>query len=124
VFIGLAGLPLISLVLGLIGACAVVSVSALMAKARLFDPVRYCGEHSIVIYLAFFAPMAATRTLLLKTAVIADVGVMAIVITTAGVVGSILMWWAVRNTRANFPFERPALFRIAPSQSAALQPAQ
>jgi len=26
--------------------------------------LRYCGEHSIVIYLAFFLPMAVTRTLL------------------------------------------------------------
>jgi uncharacterized membrane protein YcfT len=124
VFIGLAGLPLISLALGLVGACAVVSLSALMAKAKLFDPVRYCGQHSIVIYLAFFLPMAATRTLLLKTSVITEVGVMAIVITTAGVVGAILMWWAVRNTRAKFLFERPAMFRIAQSPGTALQPAQ
>ena len=29
--------------------------------------LRFCGEHSIVIYLAFFLPMAATRTLLLRT---------------------------------------------------------
>ena len=28
--------------------------------------LRFCGEHSIVIYLAFFLPMATTRTLLLQ----------------------------------------------------------
>ena len=60
-------MPVVSLVLGLAGASAVIAVSALMAKGARIRPVRFCGEHSIVIYLAFFLPMAATRTLLLKT---------------------------------------------------------
>ena len=38
----------------------------LLARARWLKSLRFCGEHSIVIYLAFFLPMAATRTLLLK----------------------------------------------------------
>ena len=122
VFTGLAGLPLISLALGFVGACAVVSLSALMAKAKLFDPVRYCGQHSIVIYLAFFLPMAATRTLLLRIGITSDVGVMAIVITTAGVIGALLLWWALRSTRANFLFERPAFFHLSPPLG--LQPAE
>ena len=74
VYAGVAGWPVISLVLGLAGASAVIAVSALMARAHVFGWVRYCGEHSIVIYLAFFLPMAATRTLLLKTGLVADVG--------------------------------------------------
>ena len=61
VFNGLAELPFVSLGLGLLGATAVVSVSALMAKSDLFKPLRYCGQNSIVIYLAFFLPMAASR---------------------------------------------------------------
>ena len=39
---------------------------------RWLDFLRYCGEHSIVIYLAFFLPMATTRTLLLQTGWIHD----------------------------------------------------
>jgi uncharacterized membrane protein YcfT len=124
VFMGLAGLPVVSLALGLVGAAAVVSVSALMAKARMFDPVRYCGEHSIVIYLGFFLPMAATRTLLLRTGIIPDVGTMSVLITAAGVVGALAIWWGVRNTRANFLFERPDRFRIAPRPRAVLQAAE
>ncbi len=96
--------------------------SALMARAKLFDPVRYCGEHSIVIYLAFFLPMAVTRSLLLRTGIIGDVGVMAIVITAAGVVGALAWWWAARNTRASFLFERPRAFWLAPPLG--LQPAE
>jgi uncharacterized membrane protein YcfT len=123
VYAGLADQPIISLALGFAGAVAVVCVSALMAQARLFDPVRYCGANSIVIYLAFFLPMAATRTVLIKTGIVPDVGLMALLITAVGVIGALLIWWAVRGTRANFLFERPDLFRIAPRPRLALAPA-
>src|SRR5215204_4816234 len=53
---GLADLPVLSLALGVLGATAVVSVSALMATVDLFAALRYCGRNSIVIYLAFFLP--------------------------------------------------------------------
>ena len=56
--------------LGLAGACAVITTGTLLAHARWLDFLRFCGEHSIVIYLAFFLPMAATRTLLLKSGLI------------------------------------------------------
>jgi uncharacterized membrane protein YcfT len=124
VFAGFAGLPLVSLALGLVGAAAVVAISALMAKAHSFEPVRYCGQHSIVIYLAFFLPMAATRTLLVRTGIVPDVGAMALLITAAGVVGALAIWWAARRMHANFLFERPDLFRIAPRPRPAMQPAE
>ncbi len=114
VFAGFAGMPVLSLALGLVGAAAVVCLSALMAKAKLFDPVRYCGQHSIVIYLAFFLPMAATRALLVQSGIIPDIGTMSVLITAAGVMGALAIWWAARHTRANFLFERPDFFRIAP----------
>src|ERR1700692_3767289 len=50
--------PLISLVLGLAGACAIVTSATLLARMHWLTFLRFCGEHSIVIYLAFFLPMA------------------------------------------------------------------
>jgi uncharacterized membrane protein YcfT len=117
VFHGLAELPFVSLGLGLVGAAAVVTVSALMAKSDLFRPLRYCGQNSIVIYLAFFLPMAMSRTLLIKTGVISDVGTMSILVTVCGVIGSLLMFWAVRHTFLRFLFERPALFWLVPKDA-------
>ena len=93
-------------------------------EGQVFDPVRYCGEHSIVIYLTFFLPMAATRTLLVKTGIIPDVGTVSLLVTAAGVIGALAIWWTVRNTRANVLFERPDHFRIAPRSRAAMQPAE
>jgi uncharacterized membrane protein YcfT len=117
VFNGLAELPLVSLSLGLIGAMAVVSVSVLMAMSELFRPLRYCGRNSIVIYLAFFLPMALSRTLLLKTGLIPDIGAVSLVVTTIGVMGALALFWAVRQTFLRFLFERPARFWIAPKNA-------
>lgn len=119
VYTGASEWPVISLALGLAGACAIITIGTLLAKMQWLDFVRYFGEHSIVIYLAFFLPMAATRTLLLKTGVIHDVGTMSVIVTAVGVVGSIAIWWATRGTRLGFLFERPGAFWIAPKKRAA-----
>jgi len=123
VFAGYSQLPFVSLGLGLVGACAVVSVAALLAKVSLFGPLRFCGRNSIVIYLAFFLPMAATRALLLETDIIHDVGIVSLIVTAAGLFGALAIWWAARGTRFDFLFVRPARFWIAP-RPMALQPAE
>jgi hypothetical protein len=64
--------------------------------------------------------MATTRTLLLKTGVIADIGTVSLLVTCAGVVGALLMWRAALAVRANFLFERPAAFWIAPKKPGAV----
>jgi uncharacterized membrane protein YcfT len=123
VFAGYSELPFVSLGLGLVGACAVVTVAALLAMVSWLEPLRFCGRNSIVIYLAFFLPMAATRTLLLRTDVIHDIGVISLLVTVAGVLGSLAIWWAARGTRFDFLFVRPARFWIAP-RPMTLQPAE
>ena len=79
--------------------------------------LRYCGEHSIVIYLAFFLPMAVTRTLLLKTGVISDIGTVSLIVTIAGIAGAVLIWRARWRVGARFLFERPDAFWIAPRKT-------
>lgn len=110
VYAGFAPLPGFSLALGLIGAAAVAMTAALMAMHDVFRPLRYCGRNSIVIYLAFFLPMAAMRALLLATGWIADIGTMSVIVTAAGIFGSLGLFWAARGTWAGFLFERPAQF--------------
>jgi uncharacterized membrane protein YcfT len=121
---GFAELPLISLGLGLVGAGAVVAVSALIAMSGFAKALRYCGEHSIVVYLAFFLPMAVSRAVLVKTGWIADVGTMSAIVTLVGVVGALALFWVVRGTALRFVFERPQRFWIAPRKRATLQPAE
>ena len=122
---GFSEWPLISLVLGLAGACAIVTIGTLLARAHWLNFLRACGEHSIVIYLAFFLPMAATRTLLLRAGPIHDIGTISLVVTIVGVVGALLLWRVALAVGANFLFERPAAFWIAPKKPrATLQAAE
>ncbi|HET7678861.1 MAG TPA: acyltransferase family protein [Xanthobacteraceae bacterium] len=116
--------PLISLMLGLLGAGAIVTLAALLAQLRIFDALRYCGEHSIVIYLAFFLFMAGTRVLLLRTGLVPSIGLMSVIVTSAGIVGPLMLFWLVRRTPLKFLFERPARFWLAPRPRMALQPAE
>ena len=125
VSIGYSEWPLVSLALGFAGACAIIVTGTLLARMHWLTFLRFCGEHSIVIYLAFFLPMAVTRTLLLKTGVITDIGTISLIVTVAGVVGAVLIWRLALALRADFLFERPAAFWIAPKKAApALQPAE
>jgi uncharacterized membrane protein YcfT len=117
--------PLISLALGLAGACAIVTLGTLLARMQWLNFLRYCGEHSIVIYLAFFLPMAATRTLLLKSGLIHDIGAVSLIVTIVGVAGALALWRIALKAGANFLFERPAAFWIAPPKPrATLQAAE
>ena len=115
---GVSHWPLISLALGFAGAGAIIVMGTLLARMQWLNFLRYCGEHSIVIYLAFFLPMAVTRTLLLKTGVITDIGTISLLVTVAGIAGAIVIWRLALLLRADFLFERPAAFWIAPKKAA------
>jgi uncharacterized membrane protein YcfT len=104
---GYAALPIISLVLGFIGAGAVVSAGVFLSKTNMAHAIRYCGQNSIVIYLSFSLFMAAMRTSLLKYAPSLDLGAASLLATSAGVIGPILLFWATRNTKLSFLFIRP-----------------
>ena len=93
-------------------------MGTLLARMQWLNFLRYCGEHSIVIYLAFFLPMAVTRTLLLKTGLITDIGTISLIVTVAGVAGAVLIWRLALALRADFLFERPDAFWIAPKKAA------
>ncbi len=125
VTLGYTELPIVSLVLGLAGACAIITVGTLLARMHCLNFLGFCGEHSLVIYLAFFLPMVSARTLLLKTGIISDIGMISLLVTIVGVVGSLLIWRAALALHANFLFERPDAFWIAPRKAGrALQAAE
>ena len=116
VFAGMGDMPVMSLILGFAGACAVIVTGTLLARMHWLQWLRYLGEHSIVVYLAFFLPMAVTRILLLKLGIIQDVGVISVIVTIAGILGSLAIWWWTRRTGLNFLFERPQRYWIAPAR--------
>ena len=107
VMVGFSEWPLVSLALGFAGAGAIIVMGTLLARMQWLNFLRYCGEHSIVIYLAFFLPMAATRTLLLKTGVIADIGTISLIVTVAGVAGALADLAAGARAARRLPVRAP-----------------
>lgn len=106
-------MPVVALVLGIGGVVALVSLSAVLSALGQGGFIRWCGAHSIVIYLAFFLPMAATRVVLLKLGVIADIGTISLLVWIAAVCGPLLLFWMVRATGlGRFLFERPQWARL------------
>ncbi|WOC15846.1 hypothetical protein MP213Fo_13050 [Pseudochrobactrum sp. MP213Fo] len=109
---GYSELPFISLFLGFLGALAIVSVSSLLAQLgnanHLHRVLSYLGGHSIVIYLAFFLPMAATRIILLKTGVIIDLGTISALTTLMAIILPVILYMLIEKTGyARFLFARP-----------------
>ncbi|MEM9331572.1 MAG: acyltransferase family protein [Pseudomonadota bacterium] len=105
----LSHLPFISLMLGAAGAVAVVCVCSILSRFRAAGFLRYLGQHSIVVYLAFFLPMVITREILFRFAPWMDLGTMALIVLTVSVTGSVIAYEFTRITGwFRFLFERPA----------------
>ena len=72
------------------------------------------GRRSLVIYLAFFLPMAVGRDLTARLFPDGDPGWTALAVTILAVGTLLLAERAVRGTRVGFLFSRPAWARLAP----------
>jgi uncharacterized membrane protein YcfT len=117
VFGGYSELPVVGLALAFIGAMAVVAVSTLLSTRDWAAPLRFAGQNSIAVYLAFFLSMAATRTALLKFAPDLDLGVVALTVTIAGVIAPLVLFSIVNGTRLQFLFKRPAWAKLEPASA-------
>jgi len=122
-------LPLISLALGAAGAIAIITGTALLSKLRIAAFLKFLGRNSIVVYLAFFLPMAASRAVLLRFAEFFDIGTISLLVTAIGVIGPVLLLAFIRITGfGGFLFTRPDWARLertpAPSPASALHPAE
>lgn len=114
---GYSELPVISLMLGVAGALAIIAASALLARLDVshivHQAISWLGAHSIVIYLAFFLPMAITRTILLKFMPDLGVGNIALLTTCAAVIGPVILYFLIdKSGYGRFLFTRPDWAKI------------
>lgn len=125
----LADLPVLSLGLGLVGALMMISIGSIVLRIRWLGFVRWIGEHSIVIYLAFFLPMGVARVLLLKFGTdYLSTGSIAAIVTASAFIGPIVFYWLVQKTGlGKFLFARPDAMKLnghKNTQSAQMHPAE
>ncbi len=107
-----AASPAVSLVLGLFGALSLIIVAVHLSRLRISHVLAALGGKSLVIYLAFTIPMAATRMVLIKTGFITDVGLVSLIVTAAAIAVPLLMELAARRAGASFLFGRPGWVRL------------
>jgi len=128
VFSGYSQLPFVSLMLGSLGAFAVVLASSLLSKINMMKFLRYLGENSIVVYLAFFFPMGVFRLLLARYWPELDIGTMSLIVTFFGVLVPVIMLKTVQFIGfGHFLFSRPKWAYLSLTRSkpqAALHPAE
>lgn len=106
----------VSLVLGFLGAAAVVSFGSLLAQRKWAGWLRYTGANSIVVYLSYFLPMKVMLKLLSGSGVVSDVGLASAIVTVAAVVLPLLFHRAIRDTSLRFLYVRPDAFRLTGKQ--------
>ena len=102
-------LPFVSLMLGGMGALAIICGSVLLSKFSWTGFLEYLGRNSIVVYLAFFLPMAVSRAILLKFAPFLDIGTVSALVTMAAAIGPVIFYWMIQwSGYGRFLFHRPA----------------
>ena len=124
VFAGYSQMPFVSLALGAMGAAAVVLASSLLSRVSAMGFLRYLGEHSIVVYLAFFFPMGVVRLVMARYGSGLDIGTMSLIVTVSAVLVPVLMLKFVQLTGVGkFLFARPRWAYIAgqPAPSPAIK---
>jgi uncharacterized membrane protein YcfT len=114
VHFGFSKAPFVGLFLGFAGATAIVTLGAIASKFDLVRWLRYLGENSIVVYLTFYWPMYFAAELLLGASLFTDDhATFGVIVTAAGILGSVVLFWIVRRSPyTSWLFERPTWLYI------------
>jgi len=111
--LGLAGLPVVRLVLAVAGAVALCVAGGLLSKLSLMNWLRWLGEHSLIVYLVFVLPMSFTRAALVKFHLVGNVTLASLAVMVVAIGFAVALYGLVRWTgRGKFLFERPAWAHI------------
>lgn len=103
---GYAALPGLHLLLAIAGSLAICVVAAMLARLPWMNWLRWLGEHSIVVYLAFVLPMSFSRIVLERF--IGDTTLLSTLVIVIATVSPLVLYWLIQKTGyGRFLFERP-----------------
>ena len=112
--IGYATIPGLDVVFALFGTAAMVATGGVLSRLPGLAWMRWIGKNTIVIYLAFFLPMAVSRTVLVKLGLIGDVGLASFIVWLTAMVVPVAVYFAIKKTGYGlFLFEMPDWRRLA-----------
>jgi uncharacterized membrane protein YcfT len=118
---GWAAFPPLHLALAITGALALCVLGMLLSKLRFMGWLRWLGEHSLVIYLAFTLPMSIFRALAQASGLLTETGPLSLAVLIVSVASPAILYLLVMRLRiGRFLFERPQWARIAPDRPSGL----
>lgn len=120
---GYAAFPPLHLALGFAGSIFVCLLGALLIRLPQMDWLRWLGAHSIVVYLSFSIPMAASRTLILKTGLSTDTSLVSVIVMATALLSPLVLYWLIQKTGwGRFLFERPRWAHIPGTPGSGSEP--
>lgn len=116
---GLAAWPPLHLTLAVAGAVALCVAGGFLSKFASMEWLRWLGEHSLVVYVAFTIPMSIFRGVMLASGLLTDTGMLSLAVLLVSVVSPVVLYFIVKRTGyGTFLFERPAWAHVdRPSQA-------
>jgi uncharacterized membrane protein YcfT len=110
---GLAAFPPLHLALALLGALAICFLAALLLRLPYMDWLRWLGEHSLVVYVAFTIPMSLSREIAMRSGLLTDTGMLSLAVLLVSISSPLVLYLLVRRTGFGMClFERPAWAHI------------
>lgn len=111
---GLAAWPPLHLVLAICGALALCVMGSLLSKLSFMGWLRWLGEHSLVVYVAFTLPMSIFRGLAMWSGLLTETGPLSFAVLVVATASPVALYFIVKRLGFGvFLFERPGWARIA-----------
>jgi uncharacterized membrane protein YcfT len=114
---GLTTRPGLQLLFGLAGIAAIVGLSNLLARLRVFGWLAHVGASSIVVYLGFFIPMMLFIRFAAAHRLPVEINTLAALAVGLGVAAPLLVLQLTQQTPLRYLFMRPAWAQLSASSA-------
>ncbi|MGX7873954.1 acyltransferase family protein [Mesorhizobium sp. ORM6] len=106
---GLAAWPPLHLTLAVAGAVALCVLGGFLSQFAAMEWLRWLGEHSLVVYVAFTIPMSLFRGAALASGLLTDTGMLSLAVLLVSIMSPVVLYLIVQRVGFGmFLFERPA----------------
>lgn len=116
---GIAGLPIVSLILGFAGIFAIIAAGIILSWIPSAHFVGEVGRHSLAVYLGFYIPLHFLQTILSteQFIIIPDAGTASLLTGAAALTISMAAYRRAMETPLYVLYVRPRMVRLQPARS-------
>lgn len=118
VALGIAGLPLVSLILGFAGSFAIIAMAATLAQLPAAQLIGKTGRNSLAIFLGFSIPMSVAQALLSAGNLIPDAGAASLAVAAAAFASALVFYRLSMDTPLRVLYVRPQMLHLKAARSA------